>query len=568
MLRKFGSLAVLVVAFALGTLTPAVSFATPPSTSPGLIFPFPEGQTWRITCGYADGGGCQHPDNQWNRYALDMQHVEGAAATQGQPISAAAEGTVSIAEWGGEKSFGWYVQLDHADGSQTVYAHFEEAPEVAAGQEVVQGQVLGHAGCTGRCTGPHLHFVLLRDGESVRPEPICGIKNLDDGQLHTACPAQQGFPFVAAAPGDANCDGSTDPIDAAVVLQLEAAFVSALACEHAADVNWDDDVNALDAALILQFAAGLFESLAPGSWSDGEPLPTARTEVASAQLDGVIYVIGGFDGTGANTDVVEAYDTETGEWSTKAPLPVALDHAAAAAFEGKVYVIGGYTSLAAGEISSAVYEYDPSEDEWTARAEMPLPRAAAAAVELHGVIYVFGGVGPSPDVPVAYVPAFDGWFEIAPMSAPREHLTASAVGDAIYVIGGRQNTVENVDTVEVYVPEDDAWTTLTAMPTSRGGLTSAVLDGRIHVLGGEDLAPGGDTFGEHEVYQPGSDAWRLAPELPTPRHGLAAQVVGGRLYVIGGGVAPGLSISNIVEVFDLGPSYAPPPSSRPPTAQQ
>ena len=189
-------------------------------------------------------------------------------------------------------------------------------------------------------------------------------------------------------------------------------------------------------------------------------------------------------------------------------------------------------------------------------------------MELHGVIYVFGGVGPSPDVPVAYVPAFDGWFEIAPMSAPREHLTASAVGDAIYVIGGRQNTDENVDTVEVYAPEDDVWTTLTAMPTSRGGLTSAVLDGRIHVLGGEDLAPGGDTFGEHEVYQPGSDAWRLAPELPKPRHGLAAQVVGGRLYVIGGGVAPGLSISNIVEVFDLGPSYAPPPSSRPPAAQQ
>ena len=94
MLRKIGSLAVLVVAFALCALTPVVSFATSSSTGPELIFPYPEGQTWRITCAYADGSGCQHPDNQWNRYALDLQHVDGAAATQGQPISAAAEGTV------------------------------------------------------------------------------------------------------------------------------------------------------------------------------------------------------------------------------------------------------------------------------------------------------------------------------------------------------------------------------------------------------------------------------------------------------------------------------------------
>ena len=99
---------------------------------------------------------------------------------------------------------------------------------------------------------------------------MCGLKGFDDGQLHTACAARQDFPFVAAEPGDANCDGSTDPIDATVVLQLEAAFVSALACEHAADVNWDDDLHAPDAALTLQFAAGLFDRLAPGVWSGGE----------------------------------------------------------------------------------------------------------------------------------------------------------------------------------------------------------------------------------------------------------------------------------------------------------
>jgi N-acetylneuraminic acid mutarotase len=292
-----------------------------------------------------------------------------------------------------------------------------------------------------------------------------------------------------------------------------------------------------------------------GTWSNGTPMPTARTEVTGATLDGVIYVAGGFVSNGTHVALVEAYDTAGDAWlsPSPAPLPQALDHAGAAAVNGKVYVVGGY-SVFPSTISAATYEYDPAINLWTERAPMPLARAAAATVELGGKVYVMGGVGPQPAVPLVYDPAMNIWSQLAPMSAAREHLTAAAVGGKIYVIGGRQNLVQNVNIAEVYDPAPNTWAPpLTVLPTARGGLASGVLNGRIHVVGGENLASGGGTYPQHEAYDIGANWWIPSLPIVTPRHGLLAQAVDGKLYVIGGGPTPNLSVSNLVEIFELKP---------------
>ena len=67
----------------------------------------------------------------------------------------------------------------------------------------------------------------------------------------------------AGVPGDANCDGSVNSIDAALVLQYDAGLLGSLGCQDAADVNNDGTINSIDAALILQFTAGLLDSLGP-----------------------------------------------------------------------------------------------------------------------------------------------------------------------------------------------------------------------------------------------------------------------------------------------------------------
>lgn len=61
--------------------------------------------------------------------------------------------------------------------------------------------------------------------------------------------------------GDANCNGSVNAIDAALVLQISAGLLDVLSCEDNADVNGNGSVDSIDAALVLQFVAGLLSSL-------------------------------------------------------------------------------------------------------------------------------------------------------------------------------------------------------------------------------------------------------------------------------------------------------------------
>ncbi len=76
----------------------------------------------------------------------------------GTPILASASGTVIISrDWGWNGGYGNYVVIKHNNGTQTLYAH-NSRNIVSSGQSVVQGQVIGYVGSTGKSTGNHLHF--------------------------------------------------------------------------------------------------------------------------------------------------------------------------------------------------------------------------------------------------------------------------------------------------------------------------------------------------------------------------------------------------------------------------
>lgn len=90
------------------------------------------------------------------------------ASPVGTPIFATADGTVSKASW--FSSYGLYVSLEHGGNIQTRYAHMSRL-NVAAGQKVKKGEVIGFVGSTGRSTGPHLHYEVRVDGKAVNPIP-------------------------------------------------------------------------------------------------------------------------------------------------------------------------------------------------------------------------------------------------------------------------------------------------------------------------------------------------------------------------------------------------------------
>ena len=86
----------------------------------------------------------------------------------GTPIHAAADGVVSRADW--FSSYGLFVSLEHGGTLQTRYGHMSRL-NVAAGQRVHKGDVIGYIGTTGRSTGPHLHYEVRIAGQAVNPVP-------------------------------------------------------------------------------------------------------------------------------------------------------------------------------------------------------------------------------------------------------------------------------------------------------------------------------------------------------------------------------------------------------------
>ena len=88
------------------------------------------------------------------------------AAPTGTPIYAAADGTISkIGRFGG---YGNYIKIQHDSKWQTAYGHLHKfAKGMRKWKRVKQGQLIGYVGNTGRSTGPHLHYEIIRHGKPV-----------------------------------------------------------------------------------------------------------------------------------------------------------------------------------------------------------------------------------------------------------------------------------------------------------------------------------------------------------------------------------------------------------------
>lgn len=119
--------------------------------------------------------------------------IDGAA---GDPVVAASSGRVVAA--GYFEGYGNTVVIDHGNGLATLYGHLS-LPAVRAGDEVGRGELVGAVGCTGSCTGDHLHFEVRLRGVPVDPLPY-----LPGGALYVGgpgAPPEEGPGEPPPAPG-------------------------------------------------------------------------------------------------------------------------------------------------------------------------------------------------------------------------------------------------------------------------------------------------------------------------------------------------------------------------------
>ncbi|MBT3358922.1 MAG: M23 family metallopeptidase [Rhodospirillales bacterium] len=90
------------------------------------------------------------------------------AAPKGTPIYAAGDGRVDHSGWKG--AYGKYVRIRHNSEYSTAYGHMTRiARSAGKGKRVRQGQIIGYVGSTGRSTGAHLHYEIMRGGRQTNP---------------------------------------------------------------------------------------------------------------------------------------------------------------------------------------------------------------------------------------------------------------------------------------------------------------------------------------------------------------------------------------------------------------
>ena len=180
------------------------------------------------------------------------------------------------------------------------------------------------------------------------------------------------------------------------------------------------------------------------TWQTLAPMPTARTRVELASVNGKIYAIGGInddEGKFSSINITEIYDPLTNSWSTGLQAPLATSWAPCAVVDNKIYIVGGTTNMI----------YDTQTDTW--------------------------GMGTQPPTRFGHLfaSATTGVFAPKRIYVLTDELTTSSkISDGNY---------EFTSTLNIFDPQLDSWSSMT-VPISRSLSAMAVVKDTLYVIGG------------------------------------------------------------------------------------
>jgi N-acetylneuraminic acid mutarotase len=188
-------------------------------------------------------------------------------------------------------------------------------------------------------------------------------------------------------------------------------------------------------------------SAVENKWSAAAPMPTPRWSLMACSSGGHLYAFGGVSGVGNNRralDIVEAYEPISNSWQSVGKMPEARQGAATAEVNGLIYVISGkiasYVEATQGDqITEHVDAFDPKTKAWTRVLDIPTGRVGARAVVADGLVFVVGGIAKSGEFPTqidVLDPRSNQWSAGPPLSSGRSGHMCALVGDTIAVLGG------------------------------------------------------------------------------------------------------------------------------------
>ena len=109
----------------------------------------------------------KHPIDGYNK----MHRGTDFAAPMGTPIMASGDGVITRARWCG--GGGNCIKIRHNSTYETIYAHMRNfARGIKEGLRIKQGQIIGFVGSTGKSTGPHLHYEVIKNGKKINSQTL------------------------------------------------------------------------------------------------------------------------------------------------------------------------------------------------------------------------------------------------------------------------------------------------------------------------------------------------------------------------------------------------------------
>lgn len=250
-------------------------------------------------------------------------------------------------------------------------------------------------------------------------------------------------------------------------------------------------------------------------WNLLKPLAAAQQAAAGVAANGMMYVIGGSDGT-TITDAVWEYNPDSDTWRARSSKPTPVQFALGAVLNGKIHIPGG--ELADGSVSDALEIYDPATDSWSSAASLPAPRSGYGLVTFEGKLYLFGGWDGDAATTTVFVydPDQDAWSEAPPMTFARAYTGAAVADERIYVMGGVGADDEPAMQGEIYDPVREQWSPMAS--TMPAGITRF----GIATLGEYIVVAGGEEVNTPLYYNFRRDLWEIYPES-APLSGIGVQ---------------------------------------------
>ncbi|KAK3559673.1 hypothetical protein QTP86_013918, partial [Hemibagrus guttatus] len=243
----------------------------------------------------------------------------------------------------------------------------------------------------------------------------------------------------------------------------------------------------------------------------------------------ILFAIGGFSGA-SPTNIVETYDSRLDSWvCISSTEERARAYHGTAFLDGLVYVIGGFDIT---EYFNTTYKFNPLDGTWSEAAPMHSRRCYVSVAVLNGYIYAMGGFNGTVRLNTAerYQPSTNQWSLIPSMHEQRSDASAATLNGKIYICGGF-NGNECLFTAECFDPHHDQWTLIEPMHLRRSGVGVAALNNQVFAIGGCDGVSRLQTI---EAFNPRTNSWRILSPMFNPRSNFGIEVMDGRLYVIGG----------------------------------